>query len=321
MLVIGGGISAAQAALAAVRAGHQVVLRSRRPLQTRPFDIDQAWLDMRMADRLRFEFLCLPMSKRRDAVREAQRGGSVPANYMKELHELAQASSDLTLEVDDMIDQSQVCIDKDGEYVVINGEPFSMVILATGVVTAPSIGDSSPLYHSVKELLKAPTVHGLPSIDSRLRWVPGEDVFVLGANAILELGPGGGNLMGAMRGARVVANELHGLLSKNSSDRSNDRQVRPERKYFTNQYVSLGDRVRFGDGCDSEIVFLAEQLHLTPQAEVALRRGQGSATAGLRQKQIKATPYLHGAALMGTLKGNRDPMGELTKRTRWATYW
>lgn len=60
VLVIGGGISAAQAALAAFRAGHQVVMRSRRPLQTRAFDIRPEWLDVRHADRLRFEFLRLP---------------------------------------------------------------------------------------------------------------------------------------------------------------------------------------------------------------------------------------------------------------------
>ena len=72
----------------------------------------------------------------------------------------------------------------------------------------------------------------------------------------------------------------------------------------------------------AEIDFLAQQLHLTPQAEVALRRGRGSTTAGLRQKHSKATPYLKGAAeLKGTLKGERDPMGILAPRTRWATYW
>ena len=235
MLVIGGGISAAQSALAAVRAGHQVVLRSRRPLQTRPFDIDHGWLDMRKADRMRFEFLCLPLNRRRNAVREAQSGGSVPANYMKELHRLSEASFALTLEVDDTIDCSQVCVDGDGKHVVVNGETFAMVILATGAVTAPSCGDSSSLYHSVKELLKAPTVDGLPRVDSRLRWVPHEDIFVLGANAVLELGPGGGNLMGAMRGARVVANELHGLVGQRPG-----HKARPAHQSFSNQYVLVG---------------------------------------------------------------------------------
>ena len=316
VLVIGGGISAAQSALAAVRAGHQVVLRSRRPLQTRPFDIDHGWLDMRKADRMRFEFLCLPLNRRRNAVREAQSGGSVPANYMKELHRLSEASFALTLEVDDTIDCSQVCVDGDGKHVVVNGETFSMVILATGVVTAPSCGDSSPLYQSVKELLKAPTVDGLPRVGSDLRWVPHEEIFVLGANAVLELGPGGGNLMGAMRGARVVSNELHGLL-----DQQPGHKARPAHQSFSNQYVSLGDRVRFGDGCDSEIDFLAQQLNLTPQAELALRRARGSVTAGLRKQHSKATPYLKGASVKGALKGELDPMGHLSTRTRWATYW
>ena len=65
VLVIGGGISAAQAALAAFRAGHRVVPRSRRPLRTRAFDVGSEWLDVRTADRLRFDFLCLPMRERR----------------------------------------------------------------------------------------------------------------------------------------------------------------------------------------------------------------------------------------------------------------
>ena len=396
VLVVGGGISAAQAALAAVRAGHHVVLRSRRPLQTRPFDIDHGWFDMRKADRMRFEFLCLPMNQRRNAVRDAQSGGSVPATYMRELRRLSQVDGDaraLTLEVDGTIDRSEVRVD--GDSVAVNGERFAMVILATGVVTAPSCGDSSPLYHSVKELLKAPAVEGLPRVGSTLRWVAREDVFVVGANAVLELGPGGGNLMGAMRGARVISNELHGLLcldaagaaasaaagdtarrvepsvvgarvqarlrantswyagvvTKVHADGSCDvkyddgdfeagvqpKRVRPDqsravvrpaqRAPSSNQYVSLGDRVRFGDGCDAEIDFLAQQLHLSPQAEVALRRACGAtkgcktAFGGKKGCSTKATPYLKGAPVKGALKGELDPMGALAPRTKWATYW
>ena len=122
--------------------------------------------------------------------------------------------------------------------------------------------------------------------------------------------------MGAMRGARVVANELHSLVGQQPG-----RKARPAHQSFLNQYVSLGDRVRFGDGCDSEIDFLAQQLHLTPQAELALRRARGSVTAGLRKQHSKATPYLKGAPVQGALKGALDPMGHLSARTRWATYW
>uniref|UniRef100_A0A6V2N815 FAD-dependent oxidoreductase 2 FAD-binding domain-containing protein n=1 Tax=Emiliania huxleyi TaxID=2903 RepID=A0A6V2N815_EMIHU len=84
VLVIGGGISAAQAALTASRAGHRVVLRSRRPLQSRPFDIAVGWLDVRHADRLRFEYLCLPPTRRLQAIRDATAGGSVPAPHLED---------------------------------------------------------------------------------------------------------------------------------------------------------------------------------------------------------------------------------------------
>ena len=231
VLVIGGGISAAQAALAACRAGHEVVLRARRPLQTRAFDIDPKWLDVRHANRLRFEFLSLPMEKRREAVRQALSGGSVPAKYLRALEELGDA---LRVDVDEAIDASVVSIDDDGEHVLVNGQSFAMVILATGTVSAPSC---SPLYQSVEAALDAQTVCGLPAVDNLLRWVPGEDLFVLGANAVLELGPGGSNLMGAMRGAKVIADELHDLMWTQSAEEKAATSARA----FANPFSLLGD--------------------------------------------------------------------------------
>lgn len=47
VMVIGGGLSAAQTAIAAVRAGASVVLRSRRALVTRTYDVATEWLDRR----------------------------------------------------------------------------------------------------------------------------------------------------------------------------------------------------------------------------------------------------------------------------------
>ena len=125
-------------------------------------------------------------------------------------------------------------VEPDGEHLVVNGEIFSMVILATGVATAPS---GSPLYRSVQELFDAPMVEGLPRVDDSLRWVPDEDLFVLGANAVLELGPGGGNLMGAMRGAKIVSNELHDLMWKETKS----QKATPVRakSHFSNQYGAL----------------------------------------------------------------------------------
>ena len=92
---------------------------------------------------------------------------------------------------------------------LINGEAFDRVVLATGVTNAPM---RIQLYQQLQEELDAPTVDGLPEVDNSLRWVEGENVFLLGANAALELGPGGWNLMGAMRGAKLVAQELRELM-------------------------------------------------------------------------------------------------------------
>ena len=298
VLILGGGISAAQAALAAYRAGHHVVLRSRKPLTTKAFDVGSEWLDVRTADRLRFEFLCLPYKQRRQCVREATPGGSVPANYMDELLRLSSSTSSSTpslrLEMDEAIESSEVCVDEVNEMVTVNGETYAMIILATGTIAVPS---GSHLYQSIEQRFhQAQTVEGLPKVDHNLRWVPNEDLFVLGANAMLELGPGGGNLMGAMRGARVVAHELHGLMGKTG-------EARPS---FGNMYASLGDRQRFKNcvGHEAEIDVLATQLNLSPQAETALRKARKSGNKASRRLK----------------QGERDPMKSLTSDLRRAAY-
>merc|ERR1712087_543368 len=130
------------------------------------------------------------MRRRRDAICMATSGGSVPQSYMEKLVNLAHTSSALQLEVDKEIDHSHVCVDQGGKEVIVNGVSFEMVILATGIVTAPF---ASSLYRAVEEEFEAPTLDGLPYVDSSLRWLPNENLFVLGANAGLELGPGSGN--------------------------------------------------------------------------------------------------------------------------------
>jgi len=138
-------------------------------------------------------------------------------------------------QVDEAVDRS-VCTST-ADSVQVNGEDFDLVVLCTGV--APEPLTSSALFRSVEELLGAPTVGGLPRVDSSLRWSRGEDVFVLGANAGLELGPGGGNLVGGMRGARVVSNELHVLMREGVC--APPRSGWPDRTAFANKYAALLD--------------------------------------------------------------------------------
>ena len=114
----------------------------------------------------------------------------------------------------------------------------------------------------MQELFEAPTIDGLPHVDNFLRWMPGEDLFVLGANAVLELGPGGGNLLGAMRGARVVSNELCRLMRK----QPDGKNAGPARSIFSNKYAGVLD------GSEPEIDVLVQRLHLSLKAESALKK-------------------------------------------------
>jgi len=241
-LVIGGGLTAVQAALALVRTGSQVALRSRRPLQTRRFDLQTDWVDMRLANRLRSEFFRSSVEERRQLAKEAVAGGSVPEYYMKELHKLARASTLLEVQLDEAIDESAVQL-REGK-IDVNGELFDRVILATGMSTEPML---SPLYQQVRDELGAPALDGYPVLDDSLRWAEEEDLFVMGANAVLQLGPGALNLMGAMRGAKIVAEALRDVMWARKGTAS------PSSVITGNPYAALGiESEGDSDGTDSD---------------------------------------------------------------------
>ena len=101
VVVVGGGLSAAQAALLAVRRGaRRVVHASRRPVLSRPYDLPFDWMEARsrwgrVADRDKdkggaakfrmFEFHATPKAERAAWAKEARGGATVPAEYLKEL--------------------------------------------------------------------------------------------------------------------------------------------------------------------------------------------------------------------------------------------
>ena len=245
VLVVGGGLTAAQAALAAVGAGAaRVVLRSRRPLQTRAYDLHDDWIDMRKTNRLRFDFLC--MEDRCEGAKRAAPGGTVPASYMEELRRgAASDSSALELQVDGGIEQSAVRLER-GE-LHVDGDAFDLVILATGAAKTPL---SSRLYQQVQADFSAPVRDGFPRVDTSLRWADGEDLFVVGANAVLELGPGALNLMGAMRGAKIIAVALRDLMWTTKRDGA------PSAVVNVNSFSCLGLKdavlLGFADSSDEE---------------------------------------------------------------------
>ena len=216
VLVVGGGLSAAQAALLAVRRGAgRVVLCSRRPIRTQQYDLPLDWMNPRSvargASRARlFEFHGTSYDERAAWLRRARGGGAtVPAEYVRQL---AAAARDGRLQlVTDVVETvSRAPRGDGGEALRVTFAGGAEALTAARVI----LGTGSELdcaglemMRGVVERFALPTVGGLPVLSDALQW--GDERFaVVGALASLQVGPDAGNLMGARRAAEVCAAEL-----------------------------------------------------------------------------------------------------------------
>ncbi|CAE7214885.1 unnamed protein product [Symbiodinium pilosum] len=203
VLVIGGGLTAVQAAQLAIKRGCRVTLCSRRELTTRHFDVKPTWFDRRVAYRHHFEFFEQPLESRLKHIKAARVGGSVPPMYMKELRE-AEARGEVELKcVDAQLDTVlSGCVQ-----VKLGSEMrrFDLVVNACGHV--PDCR-KLPLISELLENFPTDVIGGFPVISQDLQWGSCKQLFVVGALASLQVGPDAGNLMGLRRAANIVANVL-----------------------------------------------------------------------------------------------------------------
>lgn len=232
VLVIGGGLSAAQAALLAVRGGvRHTVLCSRRPLVERHYDLPLEFMDRRGHNKWK-EWFFLSAADRVQFVKRARGGGSVPPDYMQALYEAVHAKH-LKLEVKSVQHATPT---EDGIFVEFDdGSTFdaSFVILGTG-----SAQDclQVPLMASLASRYNLLMQNGLPLLDEDLQWH--DRVTVVGSLASGQLGPDAGNLTGARRAASICADNIgvvdylsvsgailgnmYGALSDEGDDSSDD---------------------------------------------------------------------------------------------------
>ncbi len=197
VVVVGGGLSALEAALAAARRRPgSVALVSRHRPRVHAFDTDPDWLGPRRMRLFRRE---RDPARRRRLIAEARHSGSVPADAAAELEtarrrgsvrfvlgsiRAARWNGKLELEAAD------------------DGRPLSLaadlVLLATG------FGDGCPAAPALDGLVEAfgprRAACGFPRLDASLQWYPG--LFVSGPLAELELGPTARNIHGARLAAR-----------------------------------------------------------------------------------------------------------------------
>ena len=242
VLVVGGGLTAVQAAQHCLREGKRVILCSRRPLVERHFDINECWFDKRSANLHIADFYHLPEEERLEALRGVRGGGSVPPLYMKDIRKW-EKKGQLTLvntvepRFVSSTDTGKVLISLDqiGAKEELGVEvQVDCVILATGI--KPDCLENH-LVRKIHENFPCDIVGGFPNVSVDLEW--SKNLFVVGALASLNVGPGkhccclcvfmsleqlslnlksmsfnvffysdGGNIMGARRAASIVANSL-----------------------------------------------------------------------------------------------------------------
>lgn len=198
-VVIGGGISAAQAAvaLAALRPG-EVTLLARHPLRVHQFDSDPGWLGGNLPS---FRALS-SLPSRRAALTSARHRGSLPPDVARALKRAEQAGA------------LQIIIDPLGVTEATAGEGDAALRLGSGatlraarVVLATGFAGQRPGGRFIDDAIArlglrcAPC--GYPVLPESLTWAP--DLFVSGPLAELEIGPAARNIAGARMASQRIA--------------------------------------------------------------------------------------------------------------------
>lgn len=208
VVVLGGGISAAQAALklSGVEAG-QVTLWSRHAPRVHQLDSDPGWLGPKYMVGFERE---RSLRTRRQLIDQARYNGSMPTDVHRAL-ERAVRQDQLCHLVEPL---EHVTRAPDGRLRLEGAGEVrraDRIVLATGFAPQRPGGAMVDALAARHRLPCAPC--GYPVLDRFLRWAPG--LFVTGPLAELELGPTARNIAGARRaGERLSAVAAH----QNSED-------------------------------------------------------------------------------------------------------
>ena len=196
--IIGGGISAAQAAMHAESSGLRVHLVCRHAIRQHQFDSDPGWLGPKFMTNFTRE---TDLGQRRKWIRESRHTGSIPpeigANLearirLKRIHlhqsEVGQCRKE----------QNGVRLELDSKKTI----EVDRVILATGM--KPERPGGNLIDKLIQEYHLPVSECGFPVVDKALRWHP--SIHVSGALAELEIGPVAKNIAGARQAAdRILA--------------------------------------------------------------------------------------------------------------------
>lgn len=204
VVVVGGGLTAAQLVDQAVARGAAVTMVTRRPLVARSYDVEPGWMGPKC---LRgFATIDDPAERIRAAAR-ARGGGTVPPAVLDRLRDLASSRRIRIVE-----GSAAVGVRRIRDHVLVrlaDGCALAADRVVTAMGSVPRV-EFDPLLAPLAATAGIETVLGLPLLDDGLR-LPGTGVHVMGRLAAERLGPAAGNLAGARRAAARIVADLLGL--------------------------------------------------------------------------------------------------------------
>jgi glycine/D-amino acid oxidase-like deaminating enzyme len=199
VIVVGGGLTAAQLALGALARGAQVTVIHRSPIRTRELDAEPTWMNQDLA-----RFLAETRPRARSAMLKAARTrGTVPP---REVADLQHAQEQGCLEVvyaralGTRVGHGAVEVETS-----IGRRSAHVLWLATGHRFAPR---TAPLVGRCLRQTRTPTTRGLVHLTPDLR-LPGTGIHLMGAMSALQTGP----LARSLVGARIAAERITPALS------------------------------------------------------------------------------------------------------------
>jgi len=201
-VVVGGGITAAQTAMAlAIRAPGTVTLLMRHVPRIHQFDSDTGWITPQYLDGF---YRLTDYAARRKMIAEARHRGSLPVDVAQELERAVQ--NNLLIQYTDEITTVARLENGDIELRFASGDHLTTdcVVLATGFASRRPGGDWLNAAIHNYELPTAPD--GYPIVDHWLCWSPG--LYVTGPLAELEIGPVARNFIGARLASERIGETL-----------------------------------------------------------------------------------------------------------------
>jgi pyruvate/2-oxoglutarate dehydrogenase complex dihydrolipoamide dehydrogenase (E3) component len=186
--VVGGGITAAQAALTLAERGARVWLVTRHGPRVHDFDSDTCWVVPQCLER--FHALS-NYGQRRQMLREVRHRGSMPHDVFTVLQ--SATDNGFVRVVLDEVSTAEIYAGGVRLHLRADTLEVDQVVLATGLDARRPGGawlDAAIATHGL-----ATAACGYPIVDQRLRWADG--LYVSGALAELEVGPTARNIIGA----------------------------------------------------------------------------------------------------------------------------